>query len=220
MQVLCISAANIAPARSHSASTRACELIRDMVQVMRPNAHVEVEIAALIDYEMKPCRMCGECFERGRCVRDEAFNALFARMKAADALFVVCPHYAPIPSKMMMLLEKLEEMVFLRACAEPGYHFALYHKPIGIVAHGGQTAEALPYYKQALLDPLANAFASVQMDIVGAGDGIGGQWPNGVTFGITRISKPANSIFVSIEHDWEDVRARLAPLVANVMAKV
>ena len=137
-------------------------------------------------------------------------------MMAADAIFLVCPHYAPIPSKVMILLEKLEEMMFLKSCAAQDYHFTLYQKPVGIVAHGGQTVEALPYYKTALLDPIANAFASVQMDVAGAGE----HWPNGATFGIKRIAKPDDSIFVTIEHDWDDVRARIAPLVRNVVARV
>jgi hypothetical protein len=210
VNVLCLSASNIAPARQHSASTRACEIIRDIITTHQPDA--TVEIVPLIDYEMKPCRMCGECFETGRCARDAAFNAVYEKMIAADALFLVVPHYAPIPSKVMMLLEKLQEMMFLRACAEADYHFTLYRKPLGIVAHGGQTAEALPYYKTALLDPLANAFASVQVNVVCAGD----EWPNGATFGVTRITKPDDSIFVRIEHDWDDVRRRIEPLVENV----
>jgi multimeric flavodoxin WrbA len=214
MYILCISASNIAPARKHSASTRTCELIARMVRDARPDA--EIDVLPLIDYDMQSCRMCGECFDKGECVRDQAFNAVYRKMIAADAVFLVCPHYAPFPSKVMTLLEKLQEMVFLKSCAEEDYHFTLYNKPLGIVAHGGQTAEAVGYYKTAMLDPLANAFAGAQLQIIGAGT----QWPNGVTFGIRSITKPADSIFVTIEHDWDDVRARIAPLVANVLARV
>lgn len=214
MHITCLSASNIAPARQHSASTRACELIRDMVVAARPDA--SVEIVPLIDYEMKPCRMCGKCFGAGRCARDEAFNAVYAKMIAAGALFLVVPHYAPIPSKVMILLEKLQEMMFLHSCAVADYRFTLYHKPLGIVAHGGQPVEALPYYKTTLLDPLANAFTSVQVDVVGAGE----QWPNGATFGITRLARPDDSIFVTIEHDCADVRRRIEPLVRNVVGRL
>jgi hypothetical protein len=214
MNIMCISASNIAPARQHSASTHACEIIRDIVHARQPGACVE--IVPLIDYELKPCRMCGACFDTGSCARDEAFNAVYGKLIAADAVFLVIPHYAPIPSKVMILLEKLEEMMFLKSCAEQVYHFTLYKKPIGIVAHGGQSAEAMSYYKTALLDPIANAFASVQMDVVGTGE----QWPNGATFGIISISKPADSIFVTIEHDWDDVRARIEPLVQNVLGRL
>jgi multimeric flavodoxin WrbA len=160
--------------------------------------------------------MCGACFELGRCARDDAFNEIYTHLSASDGIFLVCPHYAPIPSKVMMLLEKLEQMLFLKSCAEPSYRSPLFNKPVGIIAHGGQTEQARPYYKTALLDPLAAALSSVQMQVIGAGE----EWPNGVTFGITRLSKPADSIFVSIEHDWEAVRQHILPLVENVASAV
>jgi multimeric flavodoxin WrbA len=212
MNILCISASNISVAKGHSASTRTCELVRDILAA--DGARANVEIAPLIDYELKPCRMCGQCFKTGRCANDPAFNMLHQKMVAADAIFLACPHYAPIPSKVMIVLEKLEEMLFLKSCADANYRSPLWHKPIALIAHGGQTAEALPYYKTALLDPLAGAFASVQMQVVGAGEG----WPNGATFGIKSIALPAGSIFVTIEHDWDDIRQRITPLVRNVVA--
>ena len=74
--------------------------------------------------------------------------------------------------------------------------------------------EALPYYKAALLAPLAAALVSAQMQIIG----VDAQWPNGVAFGISRLYKPEDSIFVKIEHDWKAIRQRIEPLVEKVMA--
>ena len=212
MKVVCLSASNIEPAKQHSASTRTCELIRDLLANLNPRS--EVEIVTLIDYNLRPCRMCGECLATLRCSQDEAFNQVHDRMQSADAVFLVCPHYAPIPSKVMILLEKLEEMAYLKYCQDNSSHTPVYGKPIGIIAHGGQTEEALPYYQTALLDPLANAFASVQMRVIGAGE----QWPNGATFGIKSLTMPPGSIFVTIDHDWETIRQRIQPLVENVIA--
>ncbi len=214
MKITCISASNVEGAREHSASTRACELIRELV--LESDAAAQVEILPLIDFEMKSCRMCGECLTGGKCTRDGAFNQVYAQLVGADALFVVCPHYAPLPSKMMILLEKLEEMAYLNWCQNEAYRSPLYKKPVGLVAHGGQTAEALPYYKTALLDPLAMAFASVQMRVVGVDE----PWPNGVVFGIQNLEKVPDSIFVKIEHDWGEVRNRLAPLVKNTLSRI
>ena len=214
MKVVCLSASNISPARQVSASTRTCELIRD--QLAEEQASFDVEIVPLIDYAMKPCRMCGECLPTLRCSQDEAFNQVHTQMQSADAVFLVCPHYAPIPSKVMILLEKMEEMAYLNYCQDNTFLTPVYGKPIGIVAHGGQTEEALPYYKTALLDPLANAFASVQMRVIGAGE----QWPNGVTFGIKGLTMPKDTIFVTIEHDWQVIRQRIRPLVENVIAAI
>ncbi|MBN1921242.1 MAG: NAD(P)H-dependent oxidoreductase [Anaerolineae bacterium] len=213
MNITCISAANVARARDHSASTRACEIIRDLVTA---EYDAQVEILPLLDYELTPCLMCGQCLTAGECVYDPAFNALHARLAAADAVFVVCPHYAPLPSKLMMLLEKLEEICYLNWCQNQEYHTVVYGKPIGLVAHGGQTAEALPYYKTALLDPLALAFASVQMRVMSAGP----EWPNGAVFGVQRLYLPPGDIFVQIEHDWDDIRQHLTPLVINLLAQL
>jgi len=214
MKILGLSASNISLARQHSASTRTCELICDLLA--ERNQPIQAEIVPLIDFAMKPCKMCGECLPTLRCSQDEGFNQVHAKLQSADAIFMVCPHYAPIPSKVMILLEKLEEMAYLKYCQDNTSLTPLHGKPIGIIAHGGQTEEALPYYKTALLDPLANAFASVQLRVIGAGE----QWPNGVVFGIRSLTLPPGEIFVSIEHDWQAIRQRIQPLVENVVTAV
>jgi hypothetical protein len=216
MKYTCISAANIEPARANSASTHACALIGGLLAELDKDA--QVTILPLIDYELRPCRMCGQCLPGGFCTRDEAFNAVYRAMIAADAVFLICPHYAPLPSKVMVLMEKLEEIAFLNYCADPNCRLPLYHKPVGIVAHGGriEDAAALAYYQTALLDPLAMDLESVQMRVVGAGEGS----PKGVVFGIKTIAMRPGSIFVDITQDWQVVSLRLAPLVANVVASL
>jgi len=211
MKVLCLSASNIEPARQQSASTRTCEMIRDLIE---SESNARIEILHLLDYEMTPCRMCGECIKAGQCVCDDSFNEIYQRLAEADVVFLVCPHYAPLPSKVMMILEKLEEICYLNWCQNHNYKTAVCEKPIGLVAHGGQPTMASSYYKTSLLDPLALAFSSLQMKVVSAGE----QSPNGVVFGIKNLQIAPDSIFVEIEHDWEDIRSRLTPLVKNVLA--
>jgi len=213
MKILCISASNVEPARDRSASTRTCELIRELIHA---ECNAQVDILRLLEYEMTPCRMCGKCFEAGKCVRDEAFNKIYESLAEADAVFVVCPHYAPLPSKLMMLLEKLEEICYLNWCQNQNYQTVVFGKPIGLVAHGGQPSSAASYYKTALLDPLALAFSSVQMVVVAADE----QSPHGVVFGIKNLRQIPDSIFVEIEHDWKDIGSRLSPLVKNVLGRI
>jgi multimeric flavodoxin WrbA len=217
MNIVCISAANISVASGHSASVQACRMIGEMFTAIQPEAGVE--ILPLIVYEMKPCRMCGDCLKTQRCAHDPAFNQVFEKMIAADALFVVVPHYAPFPSKVMILLEKLQEMGYLGYTnAEKHYHVPLEGKPVGLVGHGGQitTPETTEYYQKQLVDPLAMAFTNCGLRVIGAGEG----FPNGVSYGIRSITKPEGSIFVDIQQDWDEVRGRLAPLVKNVAAAV
>jgi NAD(P)H-dependent FMN reductase len=216
LKVTCISASNVENARQNSASTYTCELVRDILQETHASDEMKVEIIPLIDYEPVPCRMCGNSFVNGECSRDPAFNQIYSSLRAADVVFLVCPHYAPIPSKLVMILEKMEEMVFLNYCANPDYHFPLFNKPVGIIAHGGQTEQALPYYRTALLRPLAQALSSAQMRVIG----LDAQNPFGVVFGIRSISAQTDSIFVKIEHDWKTIRNRIGPLVENVIRAV
>ncbi|MRR28855.1 hypothetical protein EG834_00625, partial [bacterium] len=170
-------------------------------------------VLPLIDYELKPCRMCGKCLEAGRCVRDEAFNAVYDVLKGADRIFMVCPQYATLPAKVVMLLEKFQEISYLNWCADNSYEFPLAHKPVGLIVHGGQTEEALPQYKANLLAPLAAILRSVGMQVVGVDE----EWQDGAAFAITRLSMPEDSIFVKIEHDWGAIRSRVEPLVEKVL---
>ena len=216
MKISCISAANIEVARHNSASVRTCELVRDLILSDCPTA--QVEIVPLIDYEMKPCRMCGQCQQSERCAYDEAFNQVFEKMIASDAVIVVVPHYAPLPSKLMMLCEKLEEIAYLNWCADHTYRFPLSGKPVGVIGHGGQQTsdEVTAYYQRMLVEPVAMAFSSVSMKVVGAGEGS----LNGVAFGIRSLAQRPGSVFVDIQHDWDDIHQRVAPLVRNVAAAV
>lgn len=214
MKFVCISAANIEGARDHSASVRTCQLASTILKTTCPGA--EVEIVPLIDYEMKPCRMCGQCVDQLLCPRDSAFNQVFLKMQSAQGLLVVVPHYAPLPSKLMMLLEKMEEMAYLGWCAdEHNFRFPLSGRPVAVIGHGGQPgADALNYYQKALVEPVALAFASCSMRVVSAGDGA----PNGVSFGIQSLTRPSGSIFVNISHDWDVILERITPLVKNLAA--
>lgn len=216
IKLACISAANIEVARNNSASVRTCEMIRDMVQSSSPS--IEVEIISLIDYEMNACRMCGNCLKTQRCIRDEAFNHVLEKMIAADGIFLVVPHYAPLPSKLMMLCEKMEEIAFLGWCADQNYQFPLAKKPVGIIGHGGQPTsdEVVAYYKRMVVEPVAMALAAVSMHVIGAGAGEDDR--RGVAFGIKSIAKRPNSAFVDIQHDWSDIHERISPLVSSVVA--
>jgi hypothetical protein len=211
MKILCIAASNVENRRDNSASTRACQEVRS---ILLEELHVpaEVNILSLLDLEMSPCRMCGGCLNTCRCTRDPAFNQVFEQICACDALFFVCPHYAPFPSKVMMLLEKMQEMVFLNGCQDEKFLFPQAGIPLGLIVHGGQKAPALPYYRDAFLAPLASAFASCGFQLTGGEEG----WSNGAAFTIKNLTIQPGEVFCSIEHDWPEIRAGLRPLVGHV----
>lgn len=59
-----------------------------------------VEVVPLTEYEPNPCIGCGKCYETNTCINDEIFNAIYQKMQDSDCLFIVSPHYAPIPAKL------------------------------------------------------------------------------------------------------------------------
>jgi len=213
MIVTCIAASNVQRRGSNSTSTRVCGLVKDLIS-KRVGEQAQVEVIALSDFELKPCVMCGECANTARCIYDHAFNEIFAKISQSDALFIVVPHYAPIPAKLMMLFEKFQEMAFLHYLAKKkGY--PLVGKKVGIIAHGGQpeSEETLTYYANELLKPVANSLASVGMKIIGTG----ADQPQGVVFGITGMTEQADKLLPEFTHDWNKIRARITPLVEAVI---
>lgn len=214
VKIVCISAANIEVARNHSASVRACQVVKDLFLAEQPSA--EVEIVPLIDYDMKSCQMCGKCYPSQRCAVDAAFNQVFEKLISADGIFLVVPHYAPLPSKLMILMEKMQEISYLHWCGNSDYRFPMTDKPVGIIGHGGQESnpETRAYYKRMLVEPMAMAFRSISMQVIGGGE----DCRNGVSFGIRSLTKRPDSIFVDIEYDWDEVRQRVTPLVRNLAA--
>ncbi len=215
MRVTCISAANVVGKKHDSTSTKVCQMIADMVRA-RHGYQVETDVVPLINHDLRSCNMCGECFGEGHCAHDQGFNEIFDRMAASDAIFFVVPHYAPIPSKLIILFEKLNEIIYLHQLNDKHYLFPLRGKSAGVVGHGGAPEQYLDYYQAGLVKTVADAVRSCGMKIVGVDE----KWPNGIAFGITKLYRPDDSIFPVIEHDWETISHRVEPLVEKVMATI
>jgi multimeric flavodoxin WrbA len=211
LKILCISAANVLQAKDNSASTKVCRMIEDMLLAQLPGARVET--LPLVDLELRFCTMCGDCAETLSCPYDSAFNHVFEQMKQADAIFVVCPHYALIPAKLVLILEKLEEMAYIKYVQRDLKHYPLRSKPVGLVAHGGLCGEEVDqYYIEGLLEPLAKAFQSCGFKPVSP-DGQN----KGVVFGVKGYLPVEGSVFPAMDHDWAEIATRLQPLVAQVV---
>lgn len=218
MIIVCISASNIKHAEQNSTSLRTCNLIKEMVNTKTAkDKDIDVEIISLVDYELKPCIGCGACFKQESCIYDSAFNQIYDKLTKANALFIVSAHYAPIPSKLSMLLEKIEQLAFLKRFNDGDYRSPLFGKPVGIIGHGGGTEEIIKYYKGPVLDSIWNALSyPVEMNVIG----LNNEYKNGVIIPVKSVKKVENSIFPIQEYDWTDIEYRLTPLVNNVLKKV
>lgn len=217
MLITCISASNVKSMKESSASTKVCNMVKDII--MHNNSEeVKVNIIPLVEYNFIPCMMCAKCSEEGKCINDEGFNKIYSSLKESDGILLVVPHYAPIPSKLMIIMEKLQELCFIQYCKNNNSHFSLYKKPVAIIGHGGQqTSEpVLKYYKKAILDLVANSLAGVGMKITAVSD----EWPNGVTFGLKDMVTTEESLLPDMVHDWDNIRASIEPLVNNLLIEI
>lgn len=161
--------------------------------------------------------MCGACLRDPafHCV-DEDFNTVLDAMRAADAVFMVIPHYAGLPSKLAIVMEKLQELMFLLGENGRQGEFPLRGKLLALAGHGGmvEDADVLEHYREALLGPVRQALGGVGMKIVSAGAG----QPWGVTFGITGMSRAPGTFVSEMEHDWDRIGSHLRPLVTSLLA--
>ena len=213
MWIVCISSSNMKHAGENSTSLKVCRLIKDMVK-RKTSGDVHVEIVSLVDFELKSCIGCGRCFNQDKCFNDNEFNNLYDILRMADALFIISAHYAPIPSKLAILLEKVEQLAFLKRFNDESYRAPLFGKPVGIIGHGGGTEEIHRYYKEPVIDSIWNSLSyPVEMNIIG----IDADQPRGVTFPVKAVKKVNNSIFPIQEYDWNDIENRLDPLVNKVI---
>jgi multimeric flavodoxin WrbA len=71
---------------------------------------VDTEFVALRDLRIQPCKGCYGCLEKKRCVQDDDFEGLYARMLSTDAILVGSPVYVSRPSALLSAL--LERVTF------------------------------------------------------------------------------------------------------------
>ena len=216
MKVLSISASNMVHAKKESTSLEACQIIEKIIKTKLAGNDMQMEIVRLVDASLSPCTGCGKCFMMNKCCSDDCFNNIYSRIAQSDALFIVSPHYAPIPAKLCMLLEKMEQISFLNRFYNINYRPIVYRKPVGIIAHGGGSDDAaLRSYKDMVLDTIANALRTIMMDVVGLNE----EWPTGVAFPVKEVLHDEDEIFPVQLYDWVDVENRVTPLVLNVIER-
>lgn len=213
MRIACVSASNSKLDEEKSASVRVCKIIKDII-LKEAKENIQVEIIALKDYNIKSCILCGACYSNGVCIYDEEFNKLLKALEAVQGMFLVVPHYSPIPSKLLMIFEKINEITYAGWINNPGYQSPFNNLRVGIIGHGGMVDNEanIKYYHDNLVTPVANTLKALSFLIVQPNN----EYQNGVAFGLkddTCLRKSENSIFPDIIHDWEMIEERIKPLI-------
>ncbi len=217
MRIACISAANTRLRDDKSTSVAVCTMIKEMIEDEN-STEASVEIIPLRDYDFKSCILCGQCSRSGLCAYDSEFNRLLNTITDVQIVFLVVPHYSPIPSKLLMIFEKINEITYAGWLNDPTYQPPFQDIPVGIIGHGGmvEQEESLRYYHDRLVTPIADTLRALGFRVIGPDD----RFPNGVVFGLkddTCLQKKEGSIFPEILQDWPRIRKSIRPLIANIM---
>lgn len=210
MKVLCISASNIMnKAFDDSTSIKLCKLIIECLS----KEHYLGKIIDLRTCNLQPCVGCGKCFETHRCVFDEAFNCIYENIIKSNIIFIVSPHYAPIPAKLCMLLEKMEQITFLHWAKDTNYKSEVYGISTGVISHGGGSDWALSSYKAMVNDTIANALDTIQLKLIPYSK----EWNTGISIPVANVVNEIDDIFPQQEYDWEKIRDKIVKYVSKVI---
>ena len=175
LKVLCISASNRINA-TETNSYRKCRVVLDEADKHIPK--MQSEIIELQNHNLSPCIDCSKCLVSKRCAIDDAFNQIYEKIIACDVLFIVSPHYAPIPAKLCMLMEKMGQIVSIRSSKDKSYQSESYGIKTAIITHGATAVtEAAQRKKRRILnDPIVVGLTDSQLKIVPFDD----EWNTGI----------------------------------------
>jgi len=71
-----------------------------------------VDFIRMADENIGSCTSCCKCADAGECVCKDDFQAVLQRLINADCICIVSPVYAPIPSRLCALFERLTSFLF------------------------------------------------------------------------------------------------------------
>jgi len=176
-KVLCVSASNnFRPGVQETSSYRICKAV--LKEAKSLDKEIDGEIIELKDLTPNPCIDCIECYGTKRCAIDPVFNQLYEKIIASNFLFIVTPHYAPIPAKLCMLLEKMESITFEHWGRDNSYQSEVFGIPTAVISHAGgsENVQVRKGYKKIVNDPIANALNTIQLKLISFSD----EWDTGI----------------------------------------
>jgi multimeric flavodoxin WrbA len=203
----------------NSTSTKVCRIVENIIR-RDCKEGIEVNTVSLVNCNFKPCILCGSCAKTNKCIYDEDFNEIYSKMCKSDGVFFVVPHYSPIPSKLIMIFEKINEIMYAGWINDQNFTSPITQKAVGVIGHGGcpENDEILKYYHDNLIAPVARTLKSLSFDVVGVDE----EFKYGAALGLRDnncFEKAENSVFPGIIQDWANIEKRIRPLVKNVIDK-
>ncbi len=211
MKSLCISSSNILhKGDENGTSYKICEIVSSEIQKRFNN--ISHSIIELKIRTVNPCIGCGGCFKTNRCIILDDFNEIYEKIIGSDVVIFVSPHYAPIPAKLAALLERMEQITFLKWGRNSSYQSEVFEKIAGIISHGGGEAWALKSYKRMVNDTIANALETIQFKTIPLNE----EWNTGISLPIKKALFNDETIFPIQEYDWLFITDRISEYIEQI----
>lgn len=123
---------------SHRPRENTYSLAERFSSKLNDQKNIQIEIAELAKMNVQGCCGTAACAqtEEKRCVhKQDDFTSLFNNMIASDAVLFIVPKYAPYPSRLLAVIERLMAISYW-GYGEKGKidEFVLYGKPAAMVA--------------------------------------------------------------------------------------
>ncbi len=173
-RAICISAAGRMACEELEISQWICEVISDALA----EDGISCKTLELKKFELSPCLGCGRCSDIRRCGRDKDFNRIYEEILGAEYLFFVSPRYAPIPAKLCMLMEKMQQATFLHLQRDKAYQSELHGKLAGIISFGEGGSSGERNHKLMVNDTIARTLLDIQVKVVPYNS----KWDTGIFF--------------------------------------
>ncbi|MDD4495063.1 MAG: flavodoxin family protein [Eubacteriales bacterium] len=82
----------------------------------RYSNNFDFDFIHLANYKVESCVSCHCCGKVGHCILppsdEDRFQEIFDKMITTDAIFIICPVYATIPSRLTAVFERLTSVLF------------------------------------------------------------------------------------------------------------
>lgn len=160
--MLIISASNVIRTKENSQSYTAAKDILSLCS----NAGIKSELIDLRNYSITGCTMCEGCISQWECSQNDDFNKIYGLFSQHNEFVIVLPHYAGIPSKVIAIVEKLQEFSYLQYCTQHNDINSFKDKSICIIAHGGLTEDYEKIYTENIIIPMSNILKGIGFNVI------------------------------------------------------
>jgi len=193
LKILCISASNRIDS-TETNSYRKCKAVLDEAE--KHISDMQSEIIELQHHSLSPCIACSKCLKSNkRCAIDDSFNQIYEKIIFCDVMFIVCPHYAPIPAKLCMLMEKMGQIAYSK---DKSYQSETYGIKTAIITHGAMAVDeaAQKRKKRILNDPIVVGLYDSKLKIIPFDD----EWDTGICVQPIELNNNGETLFKISEY--------------------